>query len=139
MNTNYYSLLIAFLFFVTGFVACKGKENKDSTTETKTYTAEQLMDVRWKATSGVEGGEELNFAKDAQKGELSYQRIYGEGTAANTVTGYWKIEDGNKLVLEDWDAAASTTKPAETYTIESISDTELVLVSSGGNKRVYSK
>ena len=138
MNTNYYSLLIAFLFFVTGFVACKGKENKEGS-DTKTYTAEQLMDVRWKATSGVEGGEELNFAKDAKKDNLSYKRIYGEGLNAKTVTGYWKLEDGNKLILEDWDESTQSTKTAETYTIESISDTQMVLVGSGGNKRIYTK
>ncbi|WP_338814202.1 hypothetical protein V9L05_02145 [Bernardetia sp. Wsw4-3y2] len=138
MNTNYYSLLIAFLFFVTGFVACKGKENKEGTTDAKTYTVEQLMDVRWKATSGVEGGEELNFAKDAQKNELSYQRIYGEGTAAKTVTGYWKLEDGNKLILEDWDESTQAVKAAETYTIESITDTQLVLSGNGGT-RTYTK
>ncbi|WP_338790578.1 hypothetical protein [Bernardetia sp. MNP-M8] len=138
MNTNYYSLLIAFLFFVTGFVACKGKENKDSADTSKTFTTEQLMDVRWKATSGVEGGEELNFAKDAQKNELSYQRIYGEGTAAKTVTGYWKLEDGNKLILEDWDESTQAVKTAETYTIESITDTQLVLSGNGGT-RTYTK
>ncbi len=138
MNTNYYSLVIAFLFFVTGFVACKGKENKDTATDTKTFTTEQLMDVRWKATSGVEGGEELNFAKDAEKGDLSYVRMYGEGTAANKVTGYWKLEDGNKLTLEDWDETTQAVKPAETYTIQSMSDTEMVLSGNGGT-RTYTK
>ncbi len=138
MTTNYYSLLIAFLFFVTSFVACKSKENKDTADTTKTFTTEQLMDVRWKATSGVEGGEEFNFAKDAEKGDLSYQRIYGEGTAANTVTGYWKLEDGNKLIVEDWDESAQALKAAETYTIESITDTEMVLSGNGG-KRTYTK
>ncbi len=73
------------------------------------------------------------FVKDTKKKDkLAYSKKTGDGLLAMTVLGWWKIEEKNTLILEEWDASEGKTLPPETYKIDVLTEDKLILIIEEG-------
>ena len=79
----------------------------------------------------------LTFQVD-KKGDLAYERKFGEGFLSTSTLGYWNFnEDESAVVMREWDSEAGAEKAAETYKVVELTAEKLVLQKDGEGANVY--
>jgi hypothetical protein len=116
----------------------KGSESTESQTGIKS-------DVQLQGDVGKMAdfaAETLTLGRDGNDPmKLSYKKQVGEGMLSLSVVGWWELEPDDKtLVLKEWDSNAGKEKDPVKYTIDELSNEQLVLVKEGETqKRIYKK